>query len=391
MRGVRAGNRIIIVGTGPAGLAVARAYRKLGGAANLTMIGRERQPPYRRPPLTKEFLRGELDATELPLERAEWFEEQKIDLLLGNDVSQLNARAASITIDGEVLHGDAVVLATGAESLRPPLPGLDDPRVRTMREQSDSELISRQVDVGTRVAVLGAGFIGCEIAASLTIMGAEVTLIGRETAPQQGRLGADAASRIWGWLAELGVELWTEAEVAAVQSAHRVELSGGKTLDVDIVIAAMGVKPRSELARDAGLAIVNGRVGTDERMRAASRVFAVGDVACALNKAVGRGLPVEHWGDALAQGTVAGQVLAGDDAAVWDSVPGFWSTIGNNTLKYSAWGDGHDGVRFEEHEGGAFVVWYQRHGVPVGVLTHDRDEDYEIGRQMILDQAPSCW
>jgi NADPH-dependent 2,4-dienoyl-CoA reductase/sulfur reductase-like enzyme len=111
-------------------------------------------------------------------------------------------------------------------------------------------------------------------------------------------------------------------------------------------------------------------------------VLAAGDVAYAYNARARRHLRVEHWGDALGQGVLAGSVLAGE-AAVWDSVPGFWSTIGKHTLKYAAWGDGHDDARFEQHDDGAFTVWYSREGALVGVLTHERDEDYERGRELI--------
>jgi NADPH-dependent 2,4-dienoyl-CoA reductase/sulfur reductase-like enzyme len=111
-------------------------------------------------------------------------------------------------------------------------------------------------------------------------------------------------------------------------------------------------------------------------------VLAVGDVAYAYNARAGRHLRVEHWGDALGQGEVAGRVLAGE-ATAWDSVPGFWSTIGEHTLKYAAWGDGHDDARFEQHDDGAFTVWYSREGTLVGVLTHERDKDYERGRELI--------
>jgi 3-phenylpropionate/trans-cinnamate dioxygenase ferredoxin reductase component len=172
------------------------------------------------------------------------------------------------------------------------------------------------------------------------------------------------------------------AQVCAVEDGHIVQLESGVRITAQCVVHGMGVQPRTELADCAGLMIAKEAIVTDARMRAGQRVLAAGDVAYAHNRTAGRRLRVEHWGDALGQGEVAGRVLAGEDVD-WDDVPGFWSSIGPHTIKYAAWGDGHESSRLEEHPGGAFTVWYSRHGQLVGVLTHERDEDYEHGRELI--------
>jgi 3-phenylpropionate/trans-cinnamate dioxygenase ferredoxin reductase component len=411
-----AAERIAIVGAGPAGLAAARAYRERGGAGELTLIGAEPRLPHKRPPLTKEFLRGELDEDELPIEQREWFDEQDVRLYLGRSVREIDPRRGTLALAGEAdgkgdggervteLRADAIVLATGAEPLRPDLPGLDDDAVMTMRTVPDSVALAErgrtvaehanrgQGGGSTKpLAVIGTGFIGCEIAASLALVGAPVTIIGQESRPQQERLGEQAGERIERWLAELGVELIAGAEVGAVRDGSTVELLDGRRIEAASIVLGMGVRPHGELARAAGLPLHEGSLVADASMRVAQAgrtgeehcaVLAAGDVAYAYNARAQRHLRVEHWGDALGQGEVAGSVLAGEVAA-WDSVPGFWSTIGEHTLKYAAWGDGHDDARFEQHDGGAFTVWYSRDGALVGVLTHERDEDYERGRELI--------
>ena len=384
--------RVLIVGAGPAGLATARAYREHGGSGAVTLIGEEPLAPYRRPPLTKEFLRGELDARELPIERLDWFDTQGIALRLGTRVETIAPRHDGVALaGGEELRADAIVLATGSEPLRPPIPGAEDERVLTIRRLPDSRAIAAHARAGEHVVVIGTGFIGCELSASLALKGAEVTLIGQERLPQLERLGADAAERIAAWLAELGVELRMAASVAAIEEGRLVALEDGSRFAASVVVLAAGVRPRGELAESAGLATHDGAVVVDEEMRSAGEgtVLAVGDLAFAHNASAGRHLRVEHWGDALGHGLVAGGTLAGA-ARGWGEVPGFWSSIGARTLKYAAWGDGHDETRLSTtgDAGGSFAVHYLRDGATVGVLTHGRDDVYEQGRELILQGEP---
>jgi 3-phenylpropionate/trans-cinnamate dioxygenase ferredoxin reductase component len=376
---------IVIVGAGPAAMACARTYREHGGRASVLMVGAEPLLPYRRPPLSKEFLRGELEASELAIEPAQWFADNDVQLQLGTPVSAIDPERRTVTMQGDVLAAEAIVLATGSEPVRDGIAGLDHPAVMTLRTLLDSTRLAERARPGSDVLVLGTGFIGCEIAASLAARGANVTLVGEESLPQARRLGQAAARRIAAWLQQAGVRLEMEVEVKAVRDGRVLELKDGSRLAGDVLVLGLGARPRGGLAEDAGLALSDGAVCVDSRMRVDEidgRVLAIGDVAAAEHATAGRRLRVEHWGDALEHGKVAGRTLAGADGD-WGSVPGFWSTIGGHTLKHAAWGDGYTLAHLVEHGEDAFTVWYvDEEGDVVGVLAHERDEDYERGRQL---------
>jgi len=373
---------IVIVGAGPAGLGAARAYREAGGDRPVTLLGAERRPPYQRPPLTKGFLRGDTGADELPLEDDAWYAAHEVALRTGIRVAALDVAGRRVrTVDGEELGFAACVLATGSRPQRPPVPGADLDGVHDLRTVADAEGARVACGAGDEVVVVGSGFIGCEAAASAARRGARVTVVTGEDVPHARRLGEWAGRRIAGWLRAEGVALRTGARIAAVERTGdrlAVVVEGGDRLPADAVLCGTGVAPRLELAEQAGLVTDGGGVATDERLRtSAPAVHAVGDIAFALHRAAGRRLRVEHWGDALAMGEVAGRVLAGEDAA-WETPPGFWSTIGDRTLKYGAWGDGFDDVAVEGDDA-AWAVRYRRGGRLVGVLAHGRDDAYEEG------------
>jgi 3-phenylpropionate/trans-cinnamate dioxygenase ferredoxin reductase subunit len=270
------------------------------------------------------------------------------------------------------------------------VPGADHPSVRSLRSLASAQALRVVASSSRSAVVIGSGFIGCEAAVSLARRGLAVTVASAEPLPQLARLGADVGGRIAGWLDSEGVTLISEAAVRAVVDGCSVELDGHAPVRADLVLAATGITPCSELAGRAGAQLSNNRVMVDERMRTSvPDLFAAGDVAFAHNATAGRHLVVEHWGEALEMGRVAGTTIAGGDAR-WDAVPGFWSTIGDRTLKYAAWGDGYDATRFVEHSGGGFTAWYTRDGITVGVATHQADEDYELGRGLIEcgDPAP---
>jgi 3-phenylpropionate/trans-cinnamate dioxygenase ferredoxin reductase subunit len=361
------------------------------------LVSDDTAPPYFRPPLSKDYLRGESEAGDTELTPATTYTDRGITLLLRQMVTTLSAqeRAAQLS-SGDRITFKACVLATGSAPKPLPVPGADAPAVAMLRSlDSAKALRSAALDARSAV-VVGSGFIGCEAAASLSRRGLDVTVVSTEELPQEKRLGADAGRRIAGWLADDGVTLVGGAQVEAIEPLgdpeerpRRVRVSGRDPLEADLVLVAGGIDPHVTLARATGAQIEQGRVSVDEHMRASlPGLYAAGDVAYARNATAGRHLVVEHWGEAEAMGTVAGGVAAGADLR-WDAVPGFWTEIGGRTLKYAAWGDGYDHARLVDHGGGAFTVWYaDEQGRAVGVATHEADEDYERGGELVAAGRP---
>ncbi len=380
---------LLVVGGGPAGLSAARAYRAAGGRGAVAIVTDEHRMPYNRPPLTKELLRGESSEDELPIEPEGWLQEHEVRLVSGRAVV-LDAGARMVGLSGgRELRYRSCVLASGAEPTRLPVPGADHPGVRVIRTLDHVRELTGRLRAGDPVVVIGSGFIGCEIAASLTRRDQVVTLVSDEEQPNAARLDLESAERIHRWLDEEGVRvnLGSEVEEIVARDGALEVRAGAVRATGKVVVMAAGVAPRGELAAAAGLELASGAVPVDAAMRTErAGLYAAGDVAFAYNASAGRPLRVEHWGDALGQGEVAGRTAAGEDAQ-WDAVPGFWSTIGGHTLKYAAWGDGFEVSRLEQHGDGAFTAWYGRGGTIVGVLAHEADEDYERGRAMIAEGA----
>ncbi|HEV7493702.1 NAD(P)/FAD-dependent oxidoreductase [Baekduia sp.] len=382
---------LLVVGGGPAGHSAATAYRAADGTGAVILLAGEGRAPYERPPLSKELLRGKLEPEALPLaEHPAYYDEREITVRhdIARSLHPEDRRVSLADGAGEITY-DHCILATGAQPVRPPIPGADRDGVHLLRTVTDALALRAAAAPAKHVLVLGSGFIGCEAAASLRLRGCAVTLVSQEPAPQAQRLGDEVAARLARWLAEAGVETQYGCELTVIDPDLRAQVSDGSTVDADLILLAGGVAPDTTLAREAGLTLADGgEIAVDTAMRtSAPGVLACGDCCHAEHAIAGRPLHVEHWGDALAQGEIAGASAAGREA-VWDTVPGFWSTIGTDTIKYAAWGDGYKTTHLVDHGGGAFTAWYaDAQGRCVGVLTHDRDPDYETGQRLIAQGA----
>jgi NADPH-dependent 2,4-dienoyl-CoA reductase/sulfur reductase-like enzyme len=383
---------LLVIGSGPAGVSAVAAYVDAGGPGPVCLVSADPEPPYQRPPLSKTVLTGEEPAEGRPiLQDAAALD--RVEVRLATSVAELDLEDRVVrTTDGAELGYERLVVATGARpvTLDGVAPGAE---VHPLRSLEHARALAGAVAGARTAVVVGSGFIGCEAAASLAVRGLETTLVTPEDAPQATRLGPWAAARLGGWLAEAGVTLVTGTQVTGIGSPRTVLLEDGTELRPDVVLAAVGVSCEQAFLTTSGLHLGEGGVVVDHELRSRDpRVWGAGDVARAHHAVAGRRLSVEHWGDALTMGGLAGANAAaaarGDAAGSWATPPGFWSEVGSHTLKYSAWGDGFASAVPVEGPGGAFTVWYaDAAGELVGVLTHERDADYERGGELLARRA----
>ena len=375
---------LIVVGSGPAGLSAAEAFRQHNSHDSVRILTDDPALPYARPPLSKEFLRGNADSSDAQLHPAQWFDDRNIEVVQTAKVDGIDRTRQHVTAAGERYSYRCLVLACGAKPSPFPVPGGE--KALPLRSLAEAIRLRAAAAEADSAVVIGAGFIGCEAAASLAMRGVATTLVAPDPVPQAKRLGEDAGSRILKLLTETGAHFAGSRSVRAL-SAGTVHLDDGSTINGDLILAATGATPQSVLATDAGITTTDGRIVVDAQLRtSAENIYAAGDVAFAYNNTAGRRLAVEHWQDAVDQGQIAGAAAAGQSDQ-WDSVPGFWTTIGDATVKYHAWGDGFDRARCVEHADG-FTVWYEKDGATVGVLTHNADDDYERGEELIQHHKP---
>ncbi len=373
---------LVIVGGAHAGHAAFGAYLKAGGAGPVVLISEDDTPPYRRPPLSKDFLRGESAAGALSMENDEFYTGGDNELLLNESVVSIDATSRTLrTRSGREIAYRQCILATGSAPTPLDVPGGDT--AMSLRFLSQAQQLRDTAQSAASAVVIGSGFIGCEAAASLAVRGISVTMVSTEPRPQQKRLGPDAAQLISGWLTDAGVTMHHDVQVTEIEAGRIVTLSDGTELSADLVLSATGVTVRSELAEQAGAEVRDGRVVVDATMRTSvPGLLAAGDVAFAMNTAAGRHLAVEHWNAAERMGVIAGTVAAGGEDE-WAQPLGFFSLIGHHMLKYAAWGDGYDQAVPVHHEDGGMTVWYTTDGVTVGVLTSEADDDLELGRTLV--------
>ena len=372
---VEAAKTVVIVGGGAAGLAAAAELRRLGFAGKLVMLSAEDAAPLDRPNLSKDYLAGGAPEEWLPLRPENFYSENGIDLRLGAVAKGLDAKARRLTLaDGSALEFDRLLLATGAEPARLRIPGAELPHVRTLRSLADCREIIARATKARRAVVLGASFIGLEVAASLRARGLEVHVAAPEKIPMERVLGAEIGAFVRKLHEEHGVIFHLE-DVATAIDERRVTLKSGKSLEAELVVVGVGVRPRLELAEKAGLAMDRGVLVDAFLETSAPGIFAAGDIARWPDPHTGERIRVEHWVVAERQGAAAARNMLGAREA-FEAVPFFWSQHYDTPINYVGHAEGWDAVEVEgDIAAKDCLLRYMRDGRPLAVASIFRDID----------------
>jgi 3-phenylpropionate/trans-cinnamate dioxygenase ferredoxin reductase subunit len=355
-----------IVGASLAGAKAAEELRGQGFEGGVVLIGAEPELPYERPPLSKDYLRGESDREKARVHEEGFYREQQIELRLGASVAGIDPRAGRLTLaDGSELAFDRLLLCTGAEPRRLEVPGAELDGLLYLRTLADSDAIRARLQTSARVVVVGAGWIGSEVAASARQKGCEVTVIEPLELPNVRVFGREIGEFYHDVHAQHGVTMLLGEGVEAFEgdtAVRRVRTSSGKTVECDFAVIGVGVAPAVELASAAGLEVDNGII-VDERLRtSAENVFAAGDVANAWHPFYGRRIRVEHWANALNQGPAAARAMLGEQVS-YDQIPYFFSDQYDVGMEYSGYATEWDQVVFRgERSSGEFIAFWLKDG-----------------------------
>ena len=318
----------VIVGAALAGAKAAEALRSEGFDGRIALIGSEDERPYERPPLSKDLLRGESEVEGARVHEAGFYDEKQIELRTGTTVESIDTAASEVALaGGERLAYDRLLLTTGAEPRRLPVPGADLEGVHYLRDLADSAALGERIAAGGRLVVIGAGWIGSEVAASARQKGCDVAIVEMTDVPLERVLGREVGAIYGDIHRDHGVELHRGVGVQAIEGdgrAERVRLSDGRALDCDFVVVGVGVVPRIALAEQAGIAVNDGIVVDEHLQTSVPGIYAAGDVANAFHPFFGHHLRVEHWANALNQPATAAQAMLGKDAT-YERLPYFFS------------------------------------------------------------------
>src|SRR6266487_400402 len=347
----------VIVGASLAGAQAAATLRSEGFTGQLILIGEEHERPYERPPLSKDYLLGKSEREKIYVHPAQWYAEHDVELRLGTGVTGIDRAAHEISLsDGSRIGYAKLLLTTGSSPKRLPVPGADLDGVLYLRSVADSDAIKAAFGSASRVAVIGAGWIGLETAAAARIAGLEVTVLEMAELPLLRVLGSEVAQVFAGLHREQGVDLRFGVQVAEITGsggkADGVRLGDGSHVPADVVIVGVGITPNVELAAAAGLDIDNG-IKVDERLRSSDPdIYAAGDVANAYHPLLGKHVRVEHWANARYQPRTAAKAMLGLDAA-YDRVPYFYTDRYDLGMEYAGYvePDGYDEVVFRGDTG----------------------------------------
>ena len=364
---------VVIIGGGAAGFAAAEMLRRRGYCGRLTMLSDETDPPCDRPNLSKDFLAGTAPESWMPLKGAAYYEKNGIDLRLGCKVSAIDTAARKLAFaDGGSVGFDRLLIATGAEPVRLPIPGADLGHVFTLRSLADSRALGAAAAQAKSAVILGAGFIGLEVAAALRQRGLVVHVVSLDERPLERVLGRELGDCIRTLHEAHGVRFHMRASIAAI-AAGSVTLSTGGSVDAELVVIGVGVRPRSALAEAAGLAADRGILVNAQMETAVPGIFAAGDVARWSGAEGGAAMRVEHWVVAERQGQIAARNMLGAGLPFMDA-PFFWSIHYDMAIRYVGHAESWDEVVIDgDIAARDAAISYRKGGRVLAVATIGRD------------------
>jgi 3-phenylpropionate/trans-cinnamate dioxygenase ferredoxin reductase subunit len=380
-----------IVGASLAGGTAAVTLREEGFDGRVVLIGEEPQPPYERPPLSKEYLRGEQPFEEALVRPLDFYASNDIETHFGTRAIRVDPVAKTLELaDADPVRYDKVLIATGSRNRRFPIPGLDLEGVYDLRTVEDCDRIRKEIAPGRRAAVVGMGFIGSEIASSLRQLDVEVVAVEGGKVPLYRALGEEVGRVMEHIHRDHGVEMIFEDHVSGFEGAGRVErivTEGGRKIDCDFAVVGVGVEPVTDVAAGSGIEIDNG-ILVDEHCRTnVEGVFAAGDVTNHYHPIFKQRMRVEHWHNALNHGAAAARNMMGT-ASAYDEIHWFWSDQYDYNLQYAGfhrdWDDLIVRGSLEERD---FIAFYVKGGLVTAAVGMNRGRDVRRAMQPIKARA----
>ena len=379
-------SRIVIVGGGAAGFAAAEMLRRRGFGGSIVMLSDEAAAPGDRPKLSKDYLAGSAPEDWLPLRPDAFYSESGIDLRLDTEVVGIDPKARKVSVaDGKTFAYERLLLATGAEPVRLPIPGADQSRLHTLRTLADCRAIIAAASNARRALVIGASFIGLEVAASLRARGIEVVVVAPEARPMERVLGPQLGDFIRGLHEEHGVVFRLQDTVAAIDG-RRATLKSGGTVEADLVVVSVGVRPRLTLAEQIGLTIDRGVAVNQFLETSAPGIYAAGDIARWPDLHSGAAIRVEHWVVAERQGQTAAVNMLGQNER-FDAVPFFWSQHYDVPINYVGHAEQWDEIAIDGViQSKDCLLRYKRSGRALAVASIFRDVE-SLRAELAMERA----
>src|SRR5215207_6090297 len=382
----------VIVGASLAGGGAAATLRQEGFDGRVILIGAESQPPYERPPLSKDYLRGESSFEQTLVQPPDFYGENSIETRYGVRATRVDVAEKVVELgDGEGVAYDRLLVATGGRNRLLPVPGLHLEGVHDLRTVDDAWRIRAEITPGRKAVVVGMGFIGSEVAASLRQSGVEVAVVDRNKVPLRRVVGEEVGRVIGDIHRDEGVSMILEDRVASFEGAGRVErvtTERGRRIECDFVVVGLGTEPVTDLLADTGAWVEDGVV-VDEYLRTGVEgIYAAGDIANQYHPVFERRIRVEQWPNALKQGTAAARNMLGKDEP-YGEIPWFWSDQYEHNLQYAGFYTEWDELvvrgSMEERN---FVAFYRKDERVLAAVAIDRGKDLRRSMPLIRGQQP---